>query len=336
MKCPRCGTKLKNDKNAYCIRCGYMDNGEIISKFENQNNSSPRKTIKFINKMYKPVIIVIIILSFGGFFIKGEYEKGKRILPVETIYEKRTADNFINNLYISPEIAYTNLLNIEERKIYKEILKSINNFDSSIIIDMSNSRSNQKTASVKKIYDSIIIDHPELIQIKNEDFKRENNLVVIILYYSFLKDELPNMLSKMMKEINEIKFNTTKYNDYKKSKYIYKWLSSNSVYDNECNSSYNVILENRGSSKGLARASQIIFQNIGITSTLVTGSFNKKIHEWNLIKLDNGFYNFDVSRSNNSDYSGFLYKYSFNYKKNYSKIVPNAYGIKYRYKKDNN
>ena len=119
-------------------------------------------------------------------------------------------------------------------------------------------------------------------------------------------------------------------------KYVYEYLALNNNYGSKSNllnqSAITAFLKNESPvCYGYAKASQIILQNMGINSILVTGDLNGGSHAWNFVELDNQYYYFDVTMSNGKlDYSGFLTKGNRKYTLDYPKMVPWILGRKYK------
>ena len=103
--------------------------------------------------------------------------------------------------------------------------------------------------------------------------------------------------------------------DYEKIKYVYEWMGENSDYDRSFTymaknqSAYNVFINKNAVCAGFAKASQMIFQNIGIESYGVSGNTTGP-HMWNIIKYKGKYYFFDstvatsVPRTSKRYYNG--------------------------------
>ena len=83
-----------------------------------------------------------------------------------------------------------------------------------------------------------------------------------------------------------------------KIKYVYNWMGNNTSYDktftwsSKNQSVYSVFMSKEAVCAGFAKASQIIFQNIGIESYGVAGQTGGP-HMWNIIEYDGKYYFFD-------------------------------------------
>ena len=106
-------------------------------------------------------------------------------------------------------------------------------------------------------------------------------------------------------------------NDYDKIKGVYTWLGSKHYTDGlktrKDGTAWSALLDNETVCAGYAAASQLLFQRLGIKSTVVTGNTTGP-HAWNFVFYDDGYYWYDatVGGSYGKDspyfYNGFLFK----------------------------
>ena len=86
--------------------------------------------------------------------------------------------------------------------------------------------------------------------------------------------------------------------DLEKIKYVYEWIGDNAYYDklltgsSKNQSIYNVFIKGNAVCAGFAKTSQVIFQNIGIESMIITG-YSTGSHMWNIVKYNGKFYYYD-------------------------------------------
>ena len=105
-------------------------------------------------------------------------------------------------------------------------------------------------------------------------------------------------------------------NDYEKELFVYNYLanrnkySSNYSFENQsAYTGFNPDLDTVCS--GYAKAAQIIFQNIGLDSELVLGTYGNQFHIWKRVKIKGDYYSFDscitgfYSNSDTINYRGF-------------------------------
>ena len=103
---------------------------------------------------------------------------------------------------------------------------------------------------------------------------------------------------KIQRIIDNIKTETKGMSDIDKIHYVYEWIGENNDYDktftymSKNQSIYNVFMKKNAVCAGFAKASQVIFQNIGINSYTITGNSTGP-HMWNVVELDGKYYFYD-------------------------------------------
>ena len=129
---------------------------------------------------------------------------------------------------------------------------------------------------------------------------------------------------KIRRIIDKIKKETKDMSDREKIKYVYEWIGDNNTYDelftytSKNQSIYNVFIKGNAVCAGFAKASQVIFQNIGIESMTITGESGGP-HMWNIIKIDEKYYYYDstwaasIQDKDNKHYYGGLIQEEMNY-----------------------
>lgn len=170
--------------------------------------------------------------------------------------------------------------------------------------------------SVEKVLDAIKVDHPELLNFGSVTYSWDNdgNYKIKVNNATIILLEQIN-ISRIERIVYRIKEETKNMSDYEKIKYVYEWMGENSDYDRSFTymaknqSAYNVFINKNAVCAGFAKASQMIFQNIGIESYGVSGNTTGP-HMWNIIKYKGKYYFFDstvatsVPRTSKRYYNG--------------------------------
>lgn len=229
-----------------------------------------------------------------------------------------------NELYNSNDINYRELLNDGEKKVYEYLISSIMNFNENVIFDLSfhNYSSNYEYIDCAgKISDAVIMDHPELIQYAYPMIYNDvtNGKVKLKLVYALSKNEYSKYVNIINKELNNIYEDASNLSEYEKVKYTYEYLANKNTYgdinDARSQSAYTAFINGINPvCSGYARASQLIFGKLGIHSLLVLGDLKSTwltgdAHAWNIVKVNNNYYNYDVTQS--SAFKSFSNKISY-------------------------
>jgi len=235
-----------------------------------------------------------------------------------------------------------------------EMLNAIKEFKPSIKVNIESEdyeRFFYSGQSMLKINRALLMDHPELIHYGYATIASTNDKNTLDIRFTYAisdKEMYKRALDEVKTVLDDAKIKTSNMNEYEKAKYVYDWLARHNTYGNVDNpmnqSAYSAI--NAGESPvcaGYAKASQLMFQAVGLNSLLVTGLLDNGGHEWNVVQIDNKFYNYDVTISSTGKgitnggiiYAGFLFSNEDGYDIDYSSMVPKRNGKKYLYYKYN-
>lgn len=305
----------------------------------------------YIDARVKHVLIfigVIILLILSLMFYKNY--RISRYITRE--YEPKF---IVNDLYKSKEINYRLILNKEEKELYEKIISNLVSFEESFDIDLSNyfyDRSYEYRDKIGDLFSMILMDHPELIHVGTIGYRiTPTGIVTILPKYVMSKDEYTNNIVEIKNIIDSVKEATKDMNEFEKIKYVYDFIGKSNQYgdieDLRAQSAYSAFSSNLSPvCAGYSKASEILFNNLGIKSLLIHGESEYALflgipHAWNIISIDGSFYLYDVTMSSNAQseksfYRGFL----INGKKHlprFKKTYPYLSGLKYKeiYLKDN-
>lgn len=244
-------------------------------------------------KRHKFLTIVLILLAI---FIYINYTS---MLEIQV---DRSSKYYINDIYISNQRIYNNYLNKYEKKAYDQILDTIKKRKKKVNINLSDypGKSPSDIASLFVTADKALIqDHPELLQFGYISYGYGDDRVNVSIHYSIdnpIMEEINTL--RIRKIINDIRLRTMNMSDKEKIKYVYEWIGENTYYDYtfmymaKNQSIYNVFIKGNAVCAGFAKASQVIFQNIGIESMTAEGETTGP-HMWNIIKYEGKYYYYD-------------------------------------------
>lgn len=299
-----------------------------------------------MKKIIRIISIILIILAIITLIILNKNNKIHDILIDET-----EPKHYINELYKSKEVNYKLVLKEEEKEIYDKIIEGMKNFQNEIKLDISIYKHEYESLyldEVENIVDLVLMDHPELIHVGSVTISkyRGTQEASVTPNYLISKEEYENNIKEITTIIDKVKIETNNLNEYEKVKYVYDYIGKSNTYgdkqDNKAQSAYSAFNENLSPvCAGYAKASQILLQNIGINSLLISGESEYALfvgapHAWNIVEIEGKFYLYDVTMStgattNKDFYSGFLIGGS-KHIKHYKESYPYLNGIKYRIK----
>ena len=132
----------------------------------------------------------------------------------------------------------------------------------------------------------------------------------IILEYKFDINTIKSNKEIINKEINKIITEANKYKtDYEKELYVHDYLIKNTMYDKSLvddQTIYNLFINKKSVCTGYAKAFSLIMTRLNIPTYTITG-YTDENHAWNIIELEDGFYNIDVTSDDSGDTP--IYKY---------------------------
>ncbi len=155
-------------------------------------------------------------------------------------------------------------------------------------------------AELKNVIMAVYNDHPELFWL-NTVFtcKYDQNKICaeLALEFNLTKEELAEASSEFYNEANAILTRLQNLSDYEKEIRLHDILIEKIEYvkgADKNQSAYSALVEGKSVCAGYARAYQYLMQRLGIPCYYCTG-YAGQDHAWNIVWLDDGFYNVDVT-----------------------------------------
>ncbi len=257
-------------------------------------------------RFFKKHILLTILLIGLSFYIYFYYTKINN-------YDKNTHTSdihFISELYRSSDHIYNNFLGDNEKKMYDHIIKISKRY---ALSDKINYRDygckspselgNIISSAVKAIW----VDHPELLNFAGYWYSYNSDEFILRLQYAYylpVNDIIGTLRAENI--ISEIKEATKDMTDKEKVIYVYDWMGKHNYYDStfmhdsKNQSIYNVFVRGNAVCAGFAKASHLIFSQIGIESYEVLG-YSTGYHMWNIVKCDGEYYYYDSTVSVSAD-----------------------------------
>lgn len=196
---------------------------------------------------------------------------------------------------------YYGLLSSNEQKIYKQVYENVKNAKTTFvpITDIT-------VPEVNKVIEYVYNDHPEFFWIDtNYTYKyTEDNLCAqIILKFNetsqYLEEAQTNLDNVVTPIINEA---LTYPTAYEREKYVHDIIINESEYNENTSmnqTAYSALVLKKSVCAGYSRAFQYILTKLGIPTYYITGTSDGD-HAWNIVKLDDGFYNVDITWDDNT------------------------------------
>ncbi len=241
------------------------------------------------------LVLLVISLLIYNFFTR------------ETTLEVKDKSNnhYVNDIYLSNDYIY-NQLDDQDKQAYDyyfNIVKKAPISKKVTFSDLGCSEAEECYSLLLYIHDAISVEHPELINYATFSGSIQGDEIKLLFTNaSPLKFASEIGLLRIERIIDSIKKKTANMTDGEKVLYVYEWIGDHATYDHlftfasKNQSVFNVFINHNAVCAGFSKTATIIFQNIGIEAYSVTGHMNPNDsvgHMWNIIKINDKYYNFD-------------------------------------------
>lgn len=197
---------------------------------------------------------------------------------------------------------YYNMLDDKGKHVYRQIYANADEVYPTFM-PVENVNSTQ----LKNIIAAVYNDHPELFWVETAyscKFTRAGQCIEIELSFNSTTQELDSAKNSFDMQAAEIIAGTESLPDnYSKEKYVHDQLLEKVSYNSgaEMNqSAYSALVNGQTVCAGYSRAFQYILQQLGIPCYYCTG-YAGESHAWNIVQLNDGFYNVDTTWDDAAD-----------------------------------
>ena len=231
--------------------------------------------------------ILVILFTLYNFYFRPI--KGNPLITSE--YKK--SDAYVNDLYKSDEYFKEKVLSSDAYHIYEEIIDASLNNKTKVKIKCSK---NCQTDFINSYY-AVYLDHPELISFVGIGaYSLSNGYVEYENYGNLSKLKTFFGTRRIDRELDIIRSETKNMTDKEKIKYFYDYVASHNYdrifkFTKSNQSAYSFFTGGKSVCAGFAKASQLIFQYIGINSYLVMS----QTHMWNYVEYEGKYYVYDAT-----------------------------------------
>ncbi len=263
------------------------------------------------NKHKIIVVLIISIFFLNPISLKYIFNSVNNIIYSDSYFfflkEKRN-EKVEKTLEFNAEYyPYYGFLNNDEKKLYEQIFINANN-----LVETFEPNVDVNVQQLKKVFEAMYNDHPELFWIDTNytyKYTATNMCVQITLSYNDTIDNIEYNKKIFNDEVDKIVSAANKLDsDYEKEKYVHDTILNNVKYDKSSDmnqSAYSALINKKSICAGLSRAFQLIMIRLNIPTYYCVG-ISSVNHAWNIVKLDDGYYNVDLTW-NNSDITEYKY-----------------------------
>lgn len=193
-----------------------------------------------------------------------------------------------------------------ERIWYEDInLLLSTRYEGSIQLSQEGLDAGLNEASVDKIYQCVLIDHPEYFYVTGYEYTKYTSVgkllgIEICGTYSADMQECILRKAQIEAEVDKLLEQAPiEASDYEKIKFVYETIIYHTEYDLEAPDNqniYSVFVGGASVCQGYAKATQYLLNRLGVECTLVLGRVSQgEGHSWNMVKSGEEYYYVDTT-----------------------------------------
>ena len=197
---------------------------------------------------------------------------------------------------------YYAMLNEKGKHVYRQIYANANELYQEFAPVES-----VTAGELKNIFSAVYNDHPELFWMETAfagKFVRGGGCVEIDLKFNRTAQDLQSAQGVFDENAGQILSAAQNLpSEYEKEKYVHDALIEKISYEMSAEmnqSAYSALVNGRTVCAGYARAFQYLMQQLGVPCYYCTG-YAGESHAWNIIRLDDGYYNVDATWDDTGD-----------------------------------
>ena len=188
-----------------------------------------------------------------------------------------------------------------EKLTYDQVYDCIINFKNRITL------STKDKDVLANAYEAVMADYGNLFWIKGYQYNTYTNNDEVV----GLEFEPKYSMTEEQKDVYQAKVDavvqdwlsgiSVSASDYDKALYVFETLINKVEYDKDSVENQNILsvfLYQSTVCQGYADAAWYLLDQLGIKSTIITGTANNESHAWNLVYLDDAYYYMDVTWGN--------------------------------------
>lgn len=202
-----------------------------------------------------------------------------------------------DGLSFAPELyPYYAMLEPELQQLYRQVYANAQNLNTSFIPAVE-----VNVNQVKTVFEAVYNDHPEMFWLETGyscKYLGSGRCVELILKYNSTVDYLDQAKEEFSRQAEVILSGARAQSPvFEQEKYVHDALMEMVEYDEAADmnqSAYSALVTGRSVCAGYARAFQYLMRQLGVPCYYCTGTSGED-HAWNVIKLEQTYYNVDVT-----------------------------------------
>lgn len=259
--------------------------------------------------MKKVIVLIILVVVLGFWYNCNSYTSEPVVNHISKTVDK----------YIAPEEKCYHYSQLDEsgKFVYDELLRQVPGGVAEFSVKDVPVEAMQDD-NFETIIDAFYKDHPEFFWLCNgyewtyHDFFARMDLKLNVNEFWDDTSDKNKMVDKLFKKFDKITAEAREIEDkYEQIKFVYDYLIDNITYDENAAkemdkdewsietayayTGYGALVNGLCVCEGYAKAFQLIIQNLGYECILASGEGGDDLHSWNMVKIDDDYYYFDVT-----------------------------------------
>ena len=192
---------------------------------------------------------------------------------------------------------YYNMMSVEEQWIYRTLYEGFMHYEDSFNVYKCD------TGQLAKIYEKVLLDHPELFYIREIVIETKCLIEGYLIRptYKFSQNEVKDINGAVYGQIRDILIQCNGKTEQEKELIIHDFIIRNVTYkdaeDTNSHEMLGVFLYGIGVCEGISKAFKYLCDLVGLKTGIVVGKTKGEAvaHAWNMIMLEGNWYNIDVT-----------------------------------------
>lgn len=234
--------------------------------------------------------------STEALLVEETSENRKATAAEQFLPEETTVSQAEVNASGSVKYPYYEMLSNKEKKLYDQLYGEILAMKTTVVPKVS-----VTDEQLKNAFFAVYNDRPELFWLDasySYEYMTDGTVISVDLFISRAAGDFEEVQEKFEQKAEEIAREARKLDtDFEKERYVHDYLVDNIIYDETHyinQNAYSALIDGRTVCAGYARAFQYVMQKLDIPCYYVVGVADED-HAWNIVELDDGFYNVDVT-----------------------------------------
>ena len=258
---------------------------------------------RYKHRRKKRWLFVLVIVIFVSMFC---LEDGENLLnqepeEVRILRQEETAQTDAEY-----QEYYFNLLDEEEKKVYREMLQGIRVRQEEIYLTTTDGH------VIGKVYHAVLNDHPEVFWVHNRKkvyttSYKGDDYCRFSPGYTYTEEEIAEITAAMNRALTEVNSQITDGEDtYDKVKMVYSYLIDLAEYEasDDDQNIAGIFWKKKAVCAGYARAMQYLLEYLNIPCIYVEGADrdSDEGHAWNIVEIDGQYYYVDVTNGDQPEF----------------------------------